>query len=66
MNEEITLRLDQPQELALEAEAPVMDDYNLLRNKPRINGVELSGNKLMNEFFPDGLIIDGGSAEGVI
>lgn len=40
-------------------------DYNHLYNKPSINNVTLVGNKNMSDLFPDGLIIDGGSAEGV-
>ena len=39
------------------------NDYNLLLNKPEINGVQLIGNKLIADLFPNGLIIDGG--EGV-
>ena len=49
-----------------ESVIPIMkDDYNDLRNKPSINGVTLEGNKLMNDLFPDGLIIDGGDAGGI-
>jgi hypothetical protein len=44
----------------------VSGDYELLSNKPQINGVELIGNKLLADLFPDGIIVDGGSAEGVI
>lgn len=40
----------------------VSSDYELLTNKPQINGVELIGNKLLNDLFPDGIIIDGGGA----
>lgn len=39
------------------------NNYNALSNKPQINGVELIGNKLIADLFPNGLIIDGG--EGV-
>ncbi len=38
------------------------DDYELLSNKPQINGVELEGNKLLADLFEDGIIIDGGGA----
>lgn len=38
-------------------------DYERLINKPQINGVELIGNKTIADLFPEGLIIDGGSAE---
>lgn len=76
MNDELTLRLDDvqelniqldgTQELVIEDGAAIIDDYNLLRNKPLINGVPLIGNKLLADLFPDGIIVDGGSAEGVI
>ena len=60
MNEEFTLLLDEEQELLLDidgvsqeltlvGEAPVMTDYNRLGNKPRINNVELVGNKTSEE-----------------
>ena len=42
--------------------APVRD-YELLENKPQINGVELIGNILLPQLI-SGLIIDGGDAEG--
>ena len=41
-------------------------NYEQLINKPQINSVELIGNKLLADLFPDGIIVDGGSAEGVI
>lgn len=37
-------------------------DYERLENKPKINGVELVGNKFLADLFPDGIIIDGGGA----
>ena len=37
-------------------------NYEQLTNKPQINGVELIGNKLLEDLFPDGIIIDGGGA----
>jgi len=40
-------------------------DYNELTNLPQINGVTLQGSMVLNDLFPDGIIIDGGSAEGV-
>jgi len=39
--------------------------YSDLPDKPQINGVTLSGNLKFNDLFPDGLIIDGGTAEEV-
>ena len=39
-------------------------DYELLINKPQICGVELIGNKLLADLFPDGIIINGGNCEG--
>jgi hypothetical protein len=64
--QELNIQLDGTQELVIEDGAAIIDDYNLLRNKPQINGVELIGNKLLADLFPDGIIVDGGSAEGVI
>lgn len=40
--------------------------YENLENKPQINGVTLVGNKYLNDLFHDGIIIDGGTAEGVV
>ena len=75
MNDEFTLMLDDQDELelslegnelefSLEGETPIMDDYNMLRHKPEINGVTLQGSMSFSDFFASGeLIIDGGSAE---
>ena len=40
------------------------NDYNKLINKPSLNGVTIIGNMVLADLFPDGLIIDGGTAEG--
>lgn len=40
--------------------------YENLENKPQINSVELIGNKFLNDLFPDGIVIDGGTAEGAV
>ena len=39
-------------------------DYNKLNNKPQINNVELIGNISLEDLFPDGLIINGGTSGG--
>lgn len=64
MNDEYVLVVDDDQELTLVGETPMLSDYNLLHNKPKINSVELKGNILFSELFPDGMIIDGGGAWG--
>jgi hypothetical protein len=54
-------------ELELGHSFPVFkDDYNVLRNKPQINSITLIGNMLLADLFPEGIIIDGGNAEGAI
>jgi len=40
-------------------------DYNELKNKPQMNGVTIQGSMVLVDLFPDGIVIDGGSAEGV-
>ena len=42
----------------------IIDDYNILRNKLKINGITLVGNKTMTELLSDGLIINGGDSTG--
>jgi hypothetical protein len=37
-------------------------DYEKLKNKPKINNVELVGNRFLADLFQDGIIIDGGEA----
>lgn len=64
----IALQVDTTTEISFgvgEQSIVVENDYDGLRNKPRINGVELIGNKLIADLFPDGIVIDGGTAEGV-
>ena len=64
---ELELELDEGQslELALGEGFPLfVKDYNILINKPQIEGVELMGNVLLSDLFPEGLIIDGGTSEG--
>ena len=43
--------------------APIRN-YELLTNKPQINGVTLIGNKILADLFPDGIILNGGDATG--
>ena len=64
MADDLILELDSGQDEELEFVAPVITDYDKLQNRPRINGVVLTGNKLFNDLFPGGFIIDGGNAEG--
>ena len=45
--------------------SPGSKNYDDLYNKPMINGIELVGDINQNDFFPDGLLIDCGTAEGV-
>lgn len=70
MNEELILQIEDDDELDASIDESIVvvhsNDYNNLINKPTINGVELAGNKTMNELLVNGLIIDGGSAEEVI
>lgn len=42
----------------------VSKDYEMLINKPQINGVTLSGNLMLNDLFADGIVINGGDADG--
>lgn len=51
-------------DLCLVRPVPVRD-YELLDNKPQINGVELIGNKTMSEILSGGIILDGRDAEWV-
>lgn len=65
----IELELDRPRNISIEPGTPYIggsSDYEKLANKPKINNVELIGNKLLNDLFPDGIIIDGGTAEGAV
>lgn len=39
-------------------------DYEKLDNKPQINGVELVGNKFLQDLFPDGILINCGDSTG--
>lgn len=43
--------------------APIRN-YELLTNKPQINGVTLMGNKFLADLFPDGIILNGGDSTG--
>lgn len=66
--EELELQLDDdpPVDLKIGEEVvPIMiKNYDQLDNKPSINGVVLQGNKQFSDFLQNGLIIDGGTAEG--
>lgn len=66
MDNDLILEMDEEEDLELEVSVPVITDYNHLQNRPRINGVILEGNKILNDLFPDGIIIDGGTAEGAM
>ena len=39
-------------------------DYNKLHYKPQINNVELIGNKVLQDLFPDGILINCGDSTG--
>ncbi len=39
-------------------------DYNRLENKPQINNVTLTGNKFLQDLFPDGILINCGDSVG--
>ena len=66
--DDITLETDNNDDLILETTSGIggTTDYNVLKNKPQINGITLEGNKLLADLFSDGLILDGGDAEGAI
>ena len=66
--EEMALRIrpDTTERLNLGNSFPVMErNYERLENKPKINGVELLGDRTLEEIFGGGLIIDGGDAESI-
>ena len=39
-------------------------DYEKLINKPSMNGVTILGEMILADLFPDGIIVDGGDADG--
>jgi hypothetical protein len=42
----------------------LINDYEQLINKPRINSVEIVGNLHLSDLFADGIVINGGDAGG--
>lgn len=67
-NEDIVLEEDRRSDIELVNDLPYYNpgtqDYEELENKPQINGVTLIGNKILEELFPDGIIIEGGYSTG--
>ena len=51
-------------DLCLVRPVPVRD-YEMLDNKPQLNGIELIGNKTMSEILSAGIILDGCDANWV-
>lgn len=66
MADDLILELDTGQDEELEFVSPVITDYDKLQNRPKINNVTLTGNRFLRDLFPDGIIIDGGTAEGAV
>lgn len=66
--QETTFEICDPEATSFEPGTPVIGgttkDYERLINKPQINGVELIGNKLLQDLFPDGILINCGDATG--
>jgi len=67
MNDDLILELEQDDDLVLESYIPGQvvgtSDYEELENKPQFNDVTIIGNQTLADFFPDGIVIDCGSAE---
>ena len=69
MNDDLILEIDDESELVLTNDVPYYEketNYENLENKPQINSVMLIGNKFLQDLFPDGIIIDGGTATEVV
>ena len=50
---EIELEMENDTELRIECEQIyIMDDYEQLKNKPRLNGKEISGDNVMRQIQP--------------
>lgn len=64
----LTLELKDNDPLEVDLRNPVpgfgSKDYEVLINKPQINRVELAGNKLLQDLFPDGILINCGDSTG--
>ena len=66
-DEDLELSMDSESDLGLDLAEPVpITSYDLLLNKPTVNGRTIVGDKTVAYYLQDGLIIDGGDALGVV